>query len=366
MSDDEASTATADLSNIADVIQHAGISGAGGAGFPSYAKWQRIDEVDHLMVNHQESEPNYYIDKWLAKEYPDTFADLFDALLGELIQTVVIGAKEKNREEWMGPLEELAPGVIYHPDDLPIDADDEDGVVYAYTADTYQLGMESVLLNMVADTIIGRDLPMDHGFIVQNTETLYNIQQALENGQPVTTKWVHAGGDVPNHRFLEVPVGTPAVDVLEAAGLEGGEIPDDAILADGGPGWCFECDLEPEDFGITKRTNALLVLDRDVADDNTFGDGRINVLEAREWTSPDDEREPTERLEPEQVFIPLITNPDFEGIVTPSEPTVSAGDEVSVGDVVAEPAEGISNYHHASIDGVVAEVTDGHVIIDRA
>lgn len=363
---DEVSTATADLSNIAEVIQRAGISGAGGAGFPSYAKWQRIDEVDHLMVNHQESEPNYYIDKWLAKEFPDTFADLFDSLLDELLQTVIIGAKEKNRDEWMGPLEETLPGTMYLPDDLPIDADEEEGIVYTYTVDTYQLGMESVLLNMAVDTIIGRDLPMDHGFIVQNTETVYNIHQAVTSEEPVTTKWVHAGGDVPTHRFLEVPVGTPAVDVLEAAGLEGGELPDNAILADGGPGWCFECSLDAEEFGISKRTNALLVLDKDVADDNTFGDGRINVLEALEWGSEDDEREPTERLEPEEVYIPLITNPDFEGIVTPSEPTVTAGDEVSVGDVVAEPAEGISNYHHASIDGVVSEVTDEHVIIERA
>ncbi|MFW6153010.1 MAG: NADH dehydrogenase subunit [Halobacteriota archaeon] len=358
-------TATADLSNIADVVQRAGVAGAGGAGFPSYAKWTRIDEVDHLMVNHQESEPNYYIDKWLGKEYPDLFADLFDRLLDELLQTVIIGAKEKNREEWMGPLEEAAPGTVYLPDDLPIDADEESGVVYTYTVDTYQLGMESVLLNMAVDTIIGRDLPMDHGFIVQNTETLYNIRNAIEDGTPVTDKWVHVGGDVPTHRFLEVPVGTPASDVLEAGGLEGGELPEGAIMADGGPGWCFECDLGPETFGVTKRTNALLVLDRATAEEYTFGDGRINLLEERGWGSEDDEREPSERLEPEEVHIPLITNPDFEGIVAPSEPVVEVGDAVTVGDVVAEPAEGISNFQHASIDGTVTDITDRHVVVAR-
>ena len=43
---------------IATVLQEAGLSGAGGGGFPTYARWASIEEVDHLLVNHQESEPN--------------------------------------------------------------------------------------------------------------------------------------------------------------------------------------------------------------------------------------------------------------------------------------------------------------------
>lgn len=367
MSDDQGTAATADLSNLPDVIQQAGVAGAGGAGFPSYAKWERVDEVDHLMVNHQESEPSYYIDKWLGKEYAGRYAELFESLLEEHLQTVVIGSKEKNREKWALPLEEEIPGEVVLPDDLPIDADEHEGVIHAYTADTYQLGMESVLLNMVADTVIGRDLPMDLGWIVQNTETLYNIHQAITSGEPVTSKWVHAGGNVPDHRFLEVPVGTPAADILEAGGFEDGEIPDDQVVADGGPGWCFACEGELDVYPVSKACNAFIVLDEDVVEENTFGeDGRINVLEEYEWEDPDNEIEPSEVLEPDRVHVPMITNPDFEGLVAKSDPIVAAGDEVSVGDVIAEPGDGISNYQHASIDGTVAEVTDDHVVIDAA
>ncbi|MFP4590452.1 MAG: NADH dehydrogenase subunit [Halobacteriales archaeon] len=363
MSDDGATAAAADLSDIASTIQRAGVAGAGGAGFPSYAKWERVDEVDHLMVNHQESEPTYYIDKWLGKTEAEAFGDLFEALLETHLQTVVVGCKEKYREEWMGPLEEAAPGTVYTPDELPVDADDESGVVYAYTVDNYQLGMESVLLNMAADTVIGKDLPMDHGWIVQNTETLYNIHAAITEGVPVTSKWVHAAGNVPQHRFLEVPVGTPARDILAAGGLE--EVPEGQLVADGGPGWCFACERDLDVYPVSKRTNALLVLDEDVVEENTLGQGRINVLEAYDWDAVETEREPTERLEPDRVYVPRITNPDFEGIVTPAEPVVAAGDTVAVGDVVAEPGEGISTYQHASIDGTVADVTDDHVVIDR-
>lgn len=367
MSDDEATAATADLSNLADTIQRAGVAGAGGAGFPSYAKWGRIDEVDFLMVNHQESEPSYYIDKWLGREHAPVYGELFEALLDQHLQTVVVGSKEKNRDPWALPLEEAAPGEVVLPDELPIDAGDYEGIVHAYTADTYQLGMESVLLNMVADTVIGRDLPMDLGWIVQNTESLYNIHRAVFHDEPVTTKWVHAAGNVPTHRFLEVPVGTPAVDILEAGGLDGGAIPEGQVVADGGPGWCFACESDLETYPVSKACNAFLVLDEDVVEENTFGeDGRINVLDAYEWNQPDDETEPSERLEPERVYVPLITNPDFEGIVAPSVPVVEAGDAVEVGDVIAEPDEGISNFQHASIDGTVADVTDEHIAIDSA
>ena len=366
MSDDSATAATADLSTLAEDIQRAGIAGAGGAGFPSYAKWQRIDEVDFLMVNHQESEPSYYIDKWLGMEHAEVFGQLFEVFLEELLQTVVVGSKEKNRDPWALPLEEVAPGEVVLPDELPIDAADYEGVVHAYTADTYQLGMESVLLNMVADTVIGRDLPMDLGWIVQNTETLYNIQGALFEDRPVTSKWVHAGGNVPQHRFLEVPVGTPAADILEAGGLEDAQIPDGQIVADGGPGWCFGCAGDLETYPTSKACNAFLLLDEDIVEENTFGkDERINVLEAYDWEDPANEREPTEFLEPDRVYIPLITNPDFEGIVAKSVPTVSEGDSVEVGQVIAEPGEGISNYQHASIDGTVSSITDDHIIVDR-
>lgn len=367
MSDDQASAAASDLSAIADHVQRAGVAGAGGAGFPSYAKWQRIDDVDHLMVNHQESEPTYFIDKWLGKAHAETFAGLFDQLLDEHLQTVVIGVKEKYRDEWMADIESAAPGTVYLPDDLPIDADEEEGVVYTYTVDNYQLGMESVLLNMAVSTVIGRDLPMDLGWIVQNTETLYNIDRAVNAGEPVTSKWVHASGNVPTHRFLEVPIGTPASDVLDAADLDADDLPDDQIVADGGPGWCFACETtDYSTYPISKACNAILLLDEDVVAENTFGEeGRINVLEAYDWDDVTVEKEPTETLEPEFVRVPLITNPDFEGIVARSVPTVEAGDAVVVGDVIAEPGEGISNYQHASIDGTVTEVTDSHIVIER-
>lgn len=348
---------------IAVTIRNAGVSGAGGAGFPSYAKWERLDEVDYLLVNHQESEPNYYMDKWLGQAHADEFAALFDALLDSVLDLVVVCAKEKDRERWMAELETTTGGVVYGPDDLPLDPNDEAGVVFAYTDDKYEYGMETVLLRLVADVVIGKDLPMDFGWIVQNTETLYNIYRAIEHGEPVTDKYVHVDGDVPRPRFVSAPIGIPATDLLKVAGMASDDLGADQLLLNGGPGWCFKVDESPAKFGLPKATNGLLVADAAVVEENMRGNERVDIREPIDWDG-DHETEPSATLSPTHVRIPLITNPAFEGVVTPSQPIVQPGDTVSRGEMIATPSsDGISNAHHASIDGQITEVSQMHIEI---
>jgi Na+-translocating ferredoxin:NAD+ oxidoreductase RnfC subunit len=345
---------------IATTIRDAGVSGAGGAGFPTHAKWQRLDEVDHLLVNHQESEPVYYMDRWLGRERAHAFAALFEALLDSALETVVVTPKLKDRD-WTRPLEAVTDATVYLPDELPIDADDESGVVFAYTGDEYKYGMETVLLNVATGTVVaGDDLPMDHGWIVQNTETLWNIYRALDRGEPTTRTFVHVAGNVLQHRFLDVPVGTPAADILDAAGRPLGSLSDAEVLLNGGPGWCFRTDGTPAEFRVSKRTNALLVLGTETVAANTYGDGRIEVLDARDW---DDDHETTPTtLDPDAVGVPLVSNPSI-GPVSPGVPQVSPGDRVQRRDVIATPGDGISNAHHAPIDGIVTDVSETRIDI---
>jgi Na+-translocating ferredoxin:NAD+ oxidoreductase RnfC subunit len=343
---------------VATTLRSAGVAGAGGAGFPTHAKWRRLDDVDHLLVNHQESEPIYYMDRWLARERTDGFAALFDALLDAAFETVVVTPKLKDRD-WNRPLEAATDATVYLPDELPVDADNESGVVFAYTDDEYKYGMESVLLNVATGTVVGGDdLPMDHGWIVQNTETLWNVYRALDRGEPTTRTYVHVAGNVARHRFLDVPVGTPAADLLDAAGRPLGSLSDAEVLLHGGPGWSFRTDDTPAAFRASKRTNGLLVLDTETVAANTYGDGRIDVLDARDWGG-DHETTPT-RLDPEAVGVPLATN-EAIGPVGSGAPVVDPGDEVTAGEMIAAPGDGISNAHHTPIDGTVTAVTDDRV-----
>ena len=74
MSPTDPSISEIDPDTLAGRIREAGIAGAGGAGFPAYAKWERIDEIDAILLNHQESEPNFVKDRYLGRE-PDGHAD---------------------------------------------------------------------------------------------------------------------------------------------------------------------------------------------------------------------------------------------------------------------------------------------------
>ncbi|WP_226041027.1 NADH dehydrogenase subunit [Natrinema sp. DC36] len=347
-----------------DLIRVAGVAGAGGAGFPSYAKWTDLEAVDSLLMNHQESEPNYSIDKWLGKTRAETFATLFDELIEGAFDLIVVSAKWKDRDEHMQELEAETDGTVIPPAELPLDRDAESGVVFAYTENKYQYGMESVLLKTVDGTVIGSDLPTDYGWLVQNTETLYDIARALSAGAPVTHKYVHVSGEVPRDRFLEVPIGTPASELLRAADCPSDALPADAVIADGGPGWCFPIDSVPDEYGVRKHTNCLLVLDAETVAESTLGGGRIDVLEEYEWSDREMESEPTATIEPDRVRIPLATNPNPE-VVEPAEPIVAVGDRVEHGDRIATPSsDGISIPQHASVAGEVTAVSESDIEIE--
>ena len=52
-------------------------------------------------------------------------------------------------------------------------------------------------------------------------------------------------------------------------------------------------------------------------------------------------------------------------IGAPASPIVKVGDKVNAGQMIAEPAKGLSVGIHASIDGNVIEVTDKYIIIEK-
>ena len=61
---------------------------------------------------------------------------------------------------------------------------------------------------------------------------------------------------------------------------------------------------------------------------------------------------------PAKVMIPVSMH-----IGAPAKANVQAGDKVNAGDVIAAAADGLSVNIHASVSGVVKEVTDKYVLI---
>ena len=53
-------------------------------------------------------------------------------------------------------------------------------------------------------------------------------------------------------------------------------------------------------------------------------------------------------------------------IGAPAKPLVKAGDYVEAGQLIAEPADGLSLPVHASISGKVLEANDKFIMVDKA
>jgi Na+-translocating ferredoxin:NAD+ oxidoreductase RnfC subunit len=337
-----------------------GVVGAGGGGFPAYAKWARSDDIDYLMVNHQESEPNCAVDKWTMKNHSDKFVSLFHHLINNVLKKVVISAKQKDRK-WLQPIIDKTDATVFHNNELPIDVEDTEGdIMVSLTEDTYEYGMESVLLQKTADTTVGRDLPMDYGWVVHNTETLYNIYQALHE-TPVTEKLLHIDGYLNGERLDNVmyraPIGTSGKELFDNAEIS---LPNhkEYVVVDGGPGWGFNVTENPT---VTKATNCLMLLDKETAEENTYQNGRVDTREVTQW-SDKKETEPN-KIDTKEVEIPLQTT-DRIDIINNSRPEVSSNQTVREGQKIALPKEdGFSVSQHASIEGTVHKIEAEYIEI---
>lgn len=220
-------------------MQSAGILGAGGAGFPSYAKLAA--GADTLVVNGAECEPLLYTDYHLLKrelslvlagiEAVQEFAKIPRALLSVKEHTAV---KLKWTEGQV-----LAKNIFVKvlPDVYPMG--DEISLIYQATGRVVKPG----------------NLPITAGVIVLNVETLYNAGNAVRFGKPVTETWLTIGGDVAQPITLKVPVGTPVETVFEKYGIT---VPETHTLLDGGPSMGRV--IDPETAVITKTTKGLLIL----------------------------------------------------------------------------------------------------------
>ena len=225
------------------LMQSAGIIGAGGAGFPSYAKI--AGGADTLLVNGAECEPLLYTDYIILKRSLSTVvAGIRTVLEGTGIKRAVLAVKEHTAKRLSfedGEMLEDTVKVKVLPDVYPIG--DEVGLIYE------SLGR---LVNPAS-------LPITVGVIVYNVETMYNLGRAVKFGEPVTMKWLTVGGAIDKSVVVRVPVGAPIDELLELLGIE---IPEGYAVVDGGPS--MGKIINPRRTAVGKTTKGILILPRDI------------------------------------------------------------------------------------------------------
>lgn len=221
------------------MLQNAGITGAGGAGFPSYAKLK--EGIDTLLINGAECEPLLYTDYTILKKERDVLISGIEALLGyKDIKRAILLIKTHNAK--------------------PLGLSDGDSLGKSISVkllpDVYPIGDEvSLIFEATGKVMRPGCLPASLGVIVYNVETVYNVGVAVKTGAPVTEKWLTVGGDIPEAYVLKAPIGASVSELFEKLSIE---IPEGSYLVDGGPS--MGKIIDPETARITKTTKGLLVL----------------------------------------------------------------------------------------------------------
>jgi len=438
-----------DMKELSNILQQNGIVGAGGAGFPTYAKLN--ENAETLILNCAECEPLLRLHRQLLEKYAQEIVETFH-LIGQAVgaKELVIGIKKAYTKTI-----DALNGVIGAYPEVRLGLLDE----------VYPAGDEVVLIYEVTKKVVRPGgLPIEQGVAVFNVETVYNAYRAINQSTPVVDKLVSVVAEVDHPVTVRVPIGTTIEDTVK---LAGGITTKNPVYFIGGPMMGF---IGSGSLPVTKTTNAVLVLPeehliiqkkrkktsidlkraaacccqcsmctdlcprnrlghpiqphlfmraatcKDVQEPNIFVNtmfcsscGLCEMYSCMQGLSPrtlmaeykaglranglrppkveakpvGPEREyrkvPMERLmarldltkynkeaplDESVVPVSKVKIMLSQHIGAPAAAIVKQGDKVTKGQMIAEPAKGLSVGIHASIDGVVSEVTDKYVIIE--
>ena len=223
---------------IAEAVRNAGVVGAGGAGFPTHVKLE--GEAEYVLANGAECEPLLHKDAELTQAYVDQVLrgmELSKEATGA--SEMIFGIKSKKKQA-VAALEEATPSR---------------NIKIQLFGDYYPAGDEFVLVYECTGRLIpAGGIPLQVGSVVHNSETLFNMAEAVE-GRPVTRKVLTVTGEVANPISCAVPVGITLRELIEIAG--GPTIDDYTVFVGGLMMGKIEEDLEKP---VTKTTGGLIVL----------------------------------------------------------------------------------------------------------
>lgn len=229
-----------------ELIQSAGVAGAGGAGFPTHVKLKA--KAEYFIVNGAECEPLIETDKYLCRTYPERIVETTAKIASHLgAAHGVIALKGEYKREIQAlsqAIEKLNASVEIFQSEAFYPAGDEQVLVW----------------NVTGRSIPEKGLPLDVGCVVDNVGTVLSIADALE-GTPVCEKFLSVTGAVKETKMFHVPLGTLITDILKEAEI----IPRDYAVILGGPmmGKMLRTQEEIQSAVVTKTTGNLLVLPKD-------------------------------------------------------------------------------------------------------
>ncbi|WP_412485913.1 electron transport complex subunit RsxC [Vibrio cyclitrophicus] len=239
---------------LLDVIRQAGISGMGGAGFPTAKKLQSgLGRTDILIVNAAECEPYITSDDKLLQEHANEVLKGIEVVEHILRPKLTVIGIEDNKPDAIKALE--------------VAAKNKD-IVIRVIPTKYPSGGEKQLIKILTNKEVpAGGIPADIGVLVQNVGSLYSIKRAVVDGEPVINRVVTLTGKTfKQPRNVWALLGTPVHELLEEFGYKADKKLPRLIL--GGPMMGFT--LPHANVPITKTSNCILAPTRREISPSTY------------------------------------------------------------------------------------------------
>ena len=230
------------IDELKNIARNNGIVGAGGAGFPAYAKM--TEKADTVILNCVECEPLLKLHRQLLATHTEEIIQMLDEVRESFgAKEAVIGIKS----EYVTTIKAIEEVIGDFPK-----------VRICALRAAYPMGDEVVLIYEATGRVIKPGgLPIDENVVVYNVETMYNLYRAVHLDIPVTNKLVSIVGEIDHPLTVRVPLGTT---VKEAISLAGKVTVEDPAYVMGGP---MMGRLGTDNTVITKTTNAIIILPKD-------------------------------------------------------------------------------------------------------
>jgi electron transport complex protein RnfC len=193
---------------VPQLIRRAGISGMGGATFPTDVKMSPPEgkTIDTIIVNGAECEPYSTSDFRTMVEYADEIIEGIKIIDGVFNAERIFIGIEDNAKEAGEALEKAAAGY--------------DKVEVKVLPSQYPQGSEKQLIeNCTGRQIPAGGLPADIGCVVSNVGTFQQIYRAVRLGKPMVERVATISGTpIKEPKNLLVRLGTPIDDLIDQCG----------------------------------------------------------------------------------------------------------------------------------------------------
>ena len=252
---DTTTVETIDPVDIVSFIRDSGITGMGGAGFPTAVKLhghEHLDkthkhqrhDIDRLVLNAAECEPYITADDTLMRERAA------EVIRGTQILLHILGA-----QECLIGIEDNKPEAIAALQAAVAEADEQARILVVVIPTKYPSGGEKQLIKILTGLEVpAGGIPANIGIVCQNVATAAAIARAVDFGEPLLSRITTVTGEaVKEPGNWEVLLGTPIQHLLKASGYQPQKVP---RIIMGGPMMGFT--LPNLDVPVIKTSNCLL------------------------------------------------------------------------------------------------------------